>query len=215
MTAPKITLWGYWRSSATWRVRTALGLKSLAYEYVPVHLVQDGGQQYADAYRAQNPLQQVPVVEIDGQRLAQSLAICEYLDVVQPTPRLFPGDPYLRARAWQLAEIVNSGIQPLQNLSVLKRLDASGLSSKEWAAHWIGKGLGALEAETKETAGRYSIGDAVSVADVCLVPQLYNARRFGVALEAFPTLVRIEGECQNIAAFAAAHPDRQPDAQPS
>ncbi len=213
-------LHGYWRSSCSWRVRIALGLKGLAYEYVPVHLVKDGGAQNSDAYRALNPMRTVPTLEVEeGGRvvyLAQSLAILEYLEERHPSPALLPADPVARAHVRMLAELVNSGIQPLQNLSVLQRIKGEhGVDDKAWAAHWIARGLTAFQAVAEGTAGRYCVGDTLSFADVCLVPQLYGARRFGVDLEPFGLLTRIEAECAAQPAFQAAHADRQPDAQPA
>jgi maleylpyruvate isomerase len=213
-------LHGYWRSSASWRVRIALNLKGLAYEYAAVNLVADGGQQHADGYRALNPMEQVPTLEVDvgGEvhRLTQSIAILEYLEDRFPEPRLLPKDPYLRARARALAELVNSGIQPLQNLEPQRyvREELKG-DAKAWTAHFIGRGMRALEALASETAGRYLVGDEVTVADVCLVPQMFAARRFGVDPATLPTLARVEAACDQLDAFAAARPERQPDAPPA
>ncbi|ATB43273.1 maleylacetoacetate isomerase [Cystobacter fuscus] len=213
-------LHGYWRSSSSWRVRIALNLKGLSYEYVPVHLVKDGGEQHSEAYRALNPLRTVPMLEFtEGGRvhhLSQSLAILEYLEERHPSPALLPADPLLRARVRMLSEVVNSGIQPLQNLSVLQRIKAEWKGDdKAWAAHWIDRGLGAFQAMAQETAGRYCVGDSVSFADACLVPQLYSARRFGVDLQPYGLLTRVEAACASLPAFQAAHADRQPDAVPA
>jgi len=216
-----LRLHNYWRSSASWRVRLGLHLKGLTFEYVAVHLLQDGGQQHSEAYRALNPLRTVPTLEWtedDGtaRRLSQSLAILEYLEARHPSPSLFPKDVYLQAKARMLAEMVNSGMQPLQNLSVLQRIKSElQADDKAWGAYWNTRGLDALEAVVKPTAGRYCVGDAVSVADICLVPQLYGARRFAVDLTPYPTLLRIEAACNELPAFQAAHPDRQPDAVPA
>ena len=216
-----ITLHGYWRSSASWRVRIALAHKGLPYDNQPVHLVRDGGEQHSDDYRALSPLAQVPTLIIDDAdapggtlQLTQSLAIIEYLDERFPDPPLLPASKAGRALARQHAEVINAGTQPLQNLYVLQRVkDALGCDSKAWAVHFITRGLTGLEALASRTAGDYLIGDAVSVADLCLIPQLYNARRFGIDLSAMPTLLRVEARCQALPAFIAAHPDQQPDAQ--
>lgn len=213
-------LYGYWRSSCSWRVRLALQLKGLAYEYAAVHLVKDGGEQHGEAYRAINPLRTVPTLELTegGQvrRLSQSLAILEYLEERHPSPALLPADPYLRARARMLAETVNSGIQPLQNLAVLQRIKGEYKGDdKAWCAYWIERGLAAFQTAAQETAGTYCVGNAVSFADICLVPQLYGARRFGVDLKPFELLTRIEAACASLPAFQAAHPDKQPDATPA
>lgn len=213
----KLTLHNYWRSSASYRVRIALGLKGLPYDYVSVHLVKDGGQQKAPAHRALNPQGQVPALELvedDGsiKVLTQSLPIIEYLDERWPTPPLLPADPYLRARTRALAEVVNAGIQPLQNLSTTRRLVEMGGDDKAWVKGFIHDGLVALEAMTVPLAGRFSVGDAPTLADCALIPQLYSAHRFGVPLDPFPTLSRIGDACAAVAAFADAHPDKQPDA---
>lgn len=216
-------LHGYWRSSASWRVRIALAYKGLSYEYRAVNLVRDGGEQYGDAYRRLNPLSQVPVLELspepgaaDGRRIAQSMAILEYLEECHPQPPLLPAEPWSRARARQLAELVNAGIQPLQNAPAVVGYvrDVLHGDEKAWLRHFIGRGLTALELTAQETAGAFLVGDAPTFADVCLVPQLYAARRFAVPVDAFSTLLRAEAACNALPAFAGAHPDLQPDAPP-
>jgi maleylpyruvate isomerase len=155
----------------------------------------------------------VPTLVLDdGRLLSQSLAIIEYLEAVQPSPALYPRDPYLAARARQYAELVNAGIQPLQNLGVLQEVKRRGSDEQSWARAAIEKGLGALERSCVSTAGRFLVGDEPTIADVCLVPQLYGARRFQADLSLCPRLVEIEARCQELEAFASAHADRQPDA---
>ena len=207
-----VRLWGYWRSSASWRVRIALHHKGIDFEYLPVHLVKDGGQQFSDEHRARNPLEQVPVLEVDGVRLTQSMAILEWLEETHPELPLLPRDPVARARARQLAEIVNSGIQPLQHLSAQKYVKSVGGDPTTWAAHWVQRGLAAMEAIAQETAGRFLVGDHPTFADVCLIPQLYGARRVQVPLDAYPTLLRAEAACEELDAFRKAHADAQVDA---
>jgi maleylpyruvate isomerase len=163
-------------------------------------------------------MRQVPLLEVDGGagglRIAQSLAIIEYLEERVPEPRLLPGDPLLRARARQLAEMTNSGIQPLQNTSVQGYVrDELKADEKAWTRYWVSRGLAALEVVTSETAGRFSIGDAISLPDILLVPELNFARRFSISLDPYPTLSRIEAACADLPAFARAHADRQPDAK--
>lgn len=206
-------LYSYWRSSASWRARIALAYKGVRYEYVAVHLLKDGGEQHGETYRAVNPMQQVPTLELDdGRRISQSLAIIEYLEETAPRPPLLPADPYLRARARQLAELVNAGIQPLQNTGPLFELTARGVDARAWACHFIERGLDALAASAAATAGRFLVGDELTVADVCLVPQLGNARRFGLDLGRWPLLARVDEACAQLQPFQIAHPDRQPDA---
>jgi maleylpyruvate isomerase len=212
-------LYGYWRSSSSWRVHIALHHKGLAYQYQPVHLLRDGGEQHTTGYRAINPMAEVPTLEIEeaGQRrrITQSLAIIGYLERVAPLPPLIPDAPLPGARAWQLAEMINAGIQPLQNSAVLKRVkEELGGDPEVWARHFMTRGLSALEAIAIETAGKFLVGDSVSLADVCLIPQLYNARRYAVDLAAFPTLTRIEGNCLALPAFAETRPEKQIDAPP-
>lgn len=213
-----VRLHSYFRSSASWRVRIALAWKGIDYDYVPVHLVRGGGEQHSEAYRALNPLRSVPSLEIDGVVLTESLAILDYLEQTRPDPPLFPRTPVQRARALQLAEVVNSGIQPVQNLRVLQKLgsdwNADDSQRAAWARHWIGLGLTALEELLQRYSGTYSVGDDVSVADVCLVPQLYNARRFGVDLEPFVHIRRVESALRTLPAFQAAVPGKQPDCPP-
>lgn len=209
-------LYGYWRSSASWRVRIGLLHKGVAWEYVPVHLVREGGENKRAEHKARNPLGQLPVLEVPGADgpvyLSQSLAILTWLDAVHPEPPLLPKEPLARARAWQLAEVVNAGIQPFQNLPMLAKVKGWGQDEVAFARAYNAEGLAALEAMAEQTAGRFLVGDAVSVADVCLVPQLYSARRFGVDVDAFPTLLRVEAACLGLHAFVDSHPDRQPDA---
>lgn len=214
-------LYGYWRSSSSWRVRIALGLKGLAFETVAVNLLEQ--EQFRDAHRARNPMGQVPVLEVLGRdggrpplRLVQSIAILEWLDESFPDPPLLPRDPDGRARVRALAEHVNSGIQPMQNAIVLRTLKEKlpGLE-KEFARTFNERGLDALERAVQDgQAGRFCHGDAPGLADCYLVPQLYSARRFGLDPSGWPTLLRIEEACLALPAFQAAHPDRQPDAPP-
>jgi maleylpyruvate isomerase len=212
----KLILHNYWRSSASHRVRIGLGLKQLAFDYVVVDL--RGGGQHADAYRAKNPMAQVPTLEItgdDGVRIAltQSLPILEYLDERWPDPPILPRDPYLRVKARALAEIVNSGIQPLQNMAVLRRVKKLGGDELAWAHGLIADGLAAFAIVAEDTAGEFCVGDAPTIADICLVPQLVAARRYQVELgERFARLLAIEARCLALPAFANAMPDRQPDA---
>lgn len=224
----KLRLHNYWRSSASYRVRIGLGLKELAYEYVPVNIVAPGageggvaGAQHATDYKAKNPMAQVPTLELvgdDGRRhayLVQSLPILEYLDERWPEHPLLPrGNEALelRAHARALAELVNSGIQPLQNLSTTNRVQALGGEVKPWVQPFIASGLAALETAVAAHMGTYAVGDTPGLADCFIHPQLYSARRFGVALDPYPRLRALEAACEALPAFAAAHPDRQPDA---
>ena len=212
-------LYSYFRSSAAYRVRIALNLKGLSYEYVPVHLLKDGGQQLAPAYRKVNPNALVPTL-VDGDlTLGQSLAIIEYLDETHPEPALLPSDAAGRARVRAIALTLACDIHPLNNLRVLKYLKhdlkVDEAAKNGWYRHWIDVGLGGLEQMLagSDEAGRFCHGDTPTLADLCLVPQMFNARRFGCDLSAFPTLVRIDAACQELKAFQDAAPERQPDAE--
>ena len=204
-------LYDYWRSSAAYRVRIALNLKGVEYESRQVDL-REGEQRSAD-YRALNPQGLVPMLEIDGHRLTQSLAIINYLDLRYPNVPLIPALAAERAHVVAMAMTIACDIHPLNNLRVLKYLkDPLGHSQDEidaWYAHWISEGLPALEAMAAPKAGKFLFGNGPSGADVCLVPQLYNARRYNVPLDAYPTLRRAEENANNLEPFAAAHPDRQ------
>ena len=208
-------LFSYWRSSASWRVRIALGHKGLSYELVTLDIRKEGGQQQrSHEHLLRNPSGQVPALEIaPGRYLGQSLAILEYLEERYPDKPLLPKDPYARAKARQLAEIVNSGIQPFQNLAPAAFLrDESKIDPMPFTRHFITEGLRAMETLAKETAGRFLVGDEPSFADVCLIPQLATSRRHGVAVDEYPILRRAEAAAEAIESWRAAHPDRQPDA---
>jgi maleylpyruvate isomerase len=210
----KLVLFNYWRSSASHRVRIGLELKGLPFEYVAVNIIHR--EQFAEAYRTRNPMAQVPALEIteDDDKvitIAQSLPILEYLDERFAEPAILPREPYLRARCRALAEIVNSGIQPLQNLRVTREVKAFGGDDAVWPRAFIAEGLAAFEQSAREIAGTFCVGDAPTIADCCLIPQLAGARRFGVNLAGHELLLAIEARCLALPAFQAASPERQPD----
>jgi maleylacetoacetate isomerase len=204
-------LYDYFRSSAAYRVRIALNLKGVDFESRQIDLRDD--QQRSDNYRTLNPQGLVPMMEIDGHRLTQSLAIINYLDLRYPNQPLIPASAADRAHVVAMALTVACDIHPLNNLRVLRYLkNELGHSQDQidvWYAHWIDEGLPALEALAAPRAGKFLFGDGPTAADVCLVPQLYNARRFNVPLGSYPTLLRAEENANKLEAFAAAHPDRQ------
>jgi maleylacetoacetate isomerase len=204
-------LYEYWRSSAAYRVRIALHLKGVDYESRQIDL-REGVQNAAD-YRAINPFGLVPMLEIDGHRLTQSLAIINYLDLRYPNRPLIPAVAAERAHVVAMAMAIVCDIHPLNNLRVLRYLkNELGHSQEEidsWYRHWISEGLPAVEVQAKALSGAFIFGDGPTAADICLVPQLYNARRYDVPLDDFPTLLRAEENANKIDAFAAAHPDRQ------
>jgi maleylpyruvate isomerase len=209
-------LYSFFRSSAAFRVRIALNLKGVDYETVSVQLPQ--GEHRQSEFLAKNPQATVPVLDDDGTILWQSLAIIEYLDARFPQPRLVPVEPVARARVQALAQLIVCEIHPLNNLRVLKylrgelNLDEAGIA--RWYRHWIAEGFGGLEQLLgRWSGGRYCFGDTLSVADVCLVPQVYNARRFDCDLTPYPTIVRIADGLRAEPAFARAAPDQQPDAE--
>ncbi|MBP6327174.1 MAG: maleylacetoacetate isomerase [Dokdonella sp.] len=217
--AETLTLYSYWRSSAAYRVRIALNLKQLSYVTVPVHLLNNGGEQHADEYRELNPQESVPVL-LDGARIfRQSMAIIEYLDEAYPGgASLLPSTARERARVRALAQTIACDIHPLNNLRVMQFLErdfsSPAVERERWSRHWITEGFRALQALLGDNSsmGLYCEGDSPTLADICLVPQVYNARRIGVDLAAYPDIVRIEQQCLALPAFEAARPENQPDA---
>ena len=206
-----VLLHDYYRSSAAYRVRIALNLKGVEYQRHAVNLVE--GEQQDAGYRELNPQGFVPMLEIDGHRLTQSLAIIGYLDATRPEPPLIPNDPAGAAHVRAMALAVACDIHPLNNLRVLKYLSRELGQPEEardaWYRHWVAEGLKALETMARPSAGDFLFGDRVTLADICLVPQLYNARRFAVTITPYPTLRRVDENANALGAFAEAHPDRQ------
>lgn len=211
-------LYSYWRSSAAYRVRIALNLKGLDYEVLPVHLLKDGGEQHLAEYRSINPQGVVPVL-VDGDvRIGQSLAIIDYLEERCPEPALYPQAIEARAFARQFSLVVACDIHPLNNLRVLKYLKralAQGDEARDdWYHHWVRRGFTALEKllDGRDWQGPYCLDGQATIADACLVPQIYNARRFEIAMDDFPSLVKIEQACMELEAFRRAAPENQVDA---
>lgn len=207
-----MTLYDYFRSSACYRVRIALNLKSLSYEAVPIHLLNNGGEQFSSKYLAINPQSLVPALDIDGNILTQSLAIIEYLDEVHPTPALLPKDPYLKAQVRAFALTIAADIHPINNLRVTKYLtekfQMTEAQKAEWNHHWMRKGFAALEQQiTKQgKTSTFCFGESPTLADICLVPQMFNARRFNCDVSDFPNLCRIDQHCQQLSPFSLARP---------
>lgn len=217
----RLCLFSYWRSSAAYRVRIGLNLKGLAYDIMPVHLLRDGGEQHSESFREANPQQLVPVLQHGHRMLRQSLSILEYLDEIWPSPQLLPSVARDRQRVRALAQLVACDVHPLNNLRVLQYFEHEwGVPQPErdnWVRHWIEDGFAAMEAMLHQhpSTGTFCDGDMPTIADCCLVPQVYNARRFGIDLAAYPTMVRIEQACLALPAFDAARPENQPDAPAS
>lgn len=213
-----LQLYSYWRSSAAYRVRIGLNLKGLDYDIIPVHLVRDGGEQHSIEYRGINPQELVPVLRHGNRRMSQSLAILEYLDEVFPQPALLPSTARERVRVRSLAQLVACDIHPLNNLRVLQYFEGEWNVPQperdEWVRHWMAEGFSAVETLLADhpSTGNYCEGNQPGYADCCLIPQIYNARRFAVDMAEFPTLQRIEAACLALPAFDAARPERQPDA---
>ena len=212
-------LYTFFRSSASYRVRIALNLKGLAHEQIPIHLRRGGGEQFSAAYKAINPQALVPALEDGGRVLTQSLAIIEYLEERYPEPPLLPKDPADRATVRAMALVIACEVHPIQNLRVLNYLRSElkqpETEANRWAQHWIALGFSALEqmVHAAPKRGKFCFGDSPTLADLCLVPQLSNARRFDCDLSPYPTLVQIDAHCATLPAFAKAAPENQPDAE--
>ena len=209
----KLTLHSAWRSSAAYRVRIGLNLKGLAYDIAPVNLV--ANQHQAPAFAALNPQRFLPALEVDGRTLTQSLAILDWLDETVPTPPLLPADPFDRAVVRSMAQIVASDIHPVNNLRILRALTDLGVDEpgrEAWIGRWITDGFTALETMVARHGAGYAFGEAPTLADCCLIPQVYNAERFRTDLTPFPALRAVAARCAEHPAFAAAHPNQQPDA---
>lgn len=212
-------LYTFFRSSASYRVRIALNIKGLTYEQAPIHLRRGGGEQLAPAYKAINPQALVPALEDNGKILTQSLAIIEYLEDTHPKPPLLPADPADRALVRSMALVIACEVHPIQNLRVLNYVKMEYGQTDEqvnrWAQHWIDLGVTALEqmivAQPKR--GKFCFGATPTLADICLIPQLGNARRYGCDLSKYPTILAIEKNCLALPAFAQAAPEKQPDAE--
>ena len=208
-------LYSYWRSTAAYRVRIALNIKKIKYNIEPIHLVRNGGEQLSDSYQAINPQSLVPALETDsGEILTQSLAIIDYLEEIYPSSSLYPKDAIEKAQAKAMALSIACDIHPLNNLRVLKYLKSEEWQQEQvdkWYAHWIHQGFNAIESQLQKSAGKFCFGDEVSVADIFLVAQVYNANRFKVPLNDYPLIVKINGYCLTKQAFIDALPENQVD----
>jgi len=213
----QIILYSYFRSSASYRVRIVLHYKEIPFEYRAVHLVKDGGMQLKPEYQKLNPMCQVPLL-VDGTfSITQSMAMILYLEEKFPQNPIMPKDLKMRAVAMELSEMINSGIQPLQNISVTAELGTRYNQSKdsqaEWIKFWIEKGMRAFEQKISKTAGKYSLGDNISIVDCFLIPQITSSIRFGVDVSKFPTCLNVYNNCQELAPFQKASPGQQPDSE--
>jgi maleylacetoacetate isomerase len=214
-----VKLYTFFRSSASYRVRIALNLKGLSYEQAAIHLRRGGGEQLSAAYKAINPQALVPALEDNGKMLTQSLAIIEYLEETHPNPPLLPKNPADKALVRSMALVIACEVHPIQNLRVLNYVKANYNQTDEqvnkWAQHWIDLGLSALQEmiAAQPKRGKFCFGDAPTIADICLIPQLGNARRYGCDLSKYPAILAIEKNCNALSAFANAAPEKQPDAE--
>ena len=217
----RLRLYTYWRSSAAYRVRIGLNLKGLPYEIMAVHLVRDGGEQHTESFHEANPQELVPVLQHGQRMLRQSLSILEYVDEMWPERPLLPATARDRQRVRALSQVIACDIHPLNNLRVLQYFENEwGVPQSErdgWARHWMVEGFRALETMLRDhpSTGTFCDGDVPTLADCCMVPQVYNARRFGIDMTPYPTMVRIEQACLELPAFDAARPENQPDAPPA
>jgi maleylacetoacetate isomerase len=211
----KLKLYSYFRSSCAYRVRIALNLKGVPYDIVPIHLLKDGGQQNTATYTKLNPSSQVPALEDHHLLIGQSMAIVEYLEETFRSPQLLPSSPAERAIVRQICEVINSGIQPLQNISVTNFLsDAFQLTDAQkhqWMNHWMTKGLLSVETLLQKHAGSYCFGDKISMADCFLIPQVFSSKRFKVNMEPFPKINEIYERCMQLTDFIKASPEHQVD----
>ncbi|MGE0632138.1 MAG: maleylacetoacetate isomerase [Pseudobdellovibrionaceae bacterium] len=212
----KPILYSYFRSSSAYRVRIALHVKGIHFDYRAVHLLKDGGEQHKSDFKNLNPQGQVPCLVHHDHAIGQSVAIIEYLDEVQPHPPLFPSSPYEKAKVRQVCEMFNSGVQPLHNLAVTKYIEENYSPKKPmdkdaWTVHWMMEGYAAIEKVLSQTAGNCCFGDRVSAADAFLAPAIFSAARFGCPLDSFPTMTKINAHLNELDAFKKAHPFKQPD----
>lgn len=207
MSEAKLKLYHYWRSSSSWRVRLALDYKKIPFEAIPVNLL--NGESESEAHLKRSPAGFVPVLELaDGTCLTESLAIIRYLEETHPkSPSLLPGSPIDRAKIWSFAEVVNSGTQPIQNIPVMALHSSDPAEQKKWAQHWIKNGLQTLEVLAKKDAGEFCYQDSFTLADACLLPQIYNAERYEVDVKAYPTLSRVRANTEALPCFMSSHPD--------
>jgi len=212
-------LYTYFRSSAAYRVRIALSLKGIGYQSIPIHLVKNGGEQHSEAYKALNPAELVPAIEAEGEILRQSIAIIEYLDEVYPEPSLIPGSALERSRIRAFSQDIACDIHPLNNLRVLqyleRNLNCDAASKTAWYHHWLGMGFQALEKtlESSSEGSGFCFGDTPTMADCCLVPQVYNALRFDFDVSGFRNIMRVYERCMEVEAFMNASPESQSDSQ--
>eukprot|EP01060_Flectonema_neradi_P036880 TRINITY_DN725_c0_g1_i1.p1 TRINITY_DN725_c0_g1~~TRINITY_DN725_c0_g1_i1.p1 ORF type:complete len:222 (+),score=51.60 TRINITY_DN725_c0_g1_i1:53-718(+) len=209
-----LTLHSYWRSSCSWRVRIALAVKGVEYKYEAVNLLK--GEQKGEKYVAEkNVMKQVPSLDVGDDVLSQSLAIMEYIEEVYPGPSLLPDSAIDKAKVRELCQIIASGIQPIQNLAVIAKIAADfGEEHKpKWANYWITQGFVSLEKQLQKTAGKYCFGDQITMADACLIPQIYNANRFAVDMTQFPTIVKVKKNLDEVEVIRKAEPENMPDAQ--
>ncbi|XP_020813805.1 probable maleylacetoacetate isomerase 1 [Drosophila serrata] len=206
-------LYSYWASSCSWRVRIALNLKDISYDIKPTSLLKTvSNHAYTPEYLKVNPMQKVPALKIDGHSLCDSVAIMHYLEQTRPQPTLLPQDLLIRAKVNEIVQLICSGIQPLQNVGVLEHIGKD--KSLEWAQHWISRGFSGLEKILGQSAGKYCVGNELTMADICLVPQVHNAKRYKVDLSPYPTIVRLDKELLELEVIKSTHPFKQPDCPP-